>query len=165
MSVLAFRVKEAERKMQVAALALDFERAIICRDEMRAAQAELDALRVDPEERKVISLKTRQVFTPPSESEPASSVEPPVCEPTFKPDEEDISLLKHTLHEVEQGNLSGLMIFAAHVEPDGELSVVSSWSTTPAWDHMQQFLGAMEEAKHDLLSISADLAEEISDED
>lgn len=165
MSIKAFRIKEVERQMQVAAFSLDFENAIVFRDQMRTLQAEAEAERVDPEARKVISIASRDVYqgdhTVHEEAPPPEEVADPVTQPSA----EDVSLLKFILDEVENTRLSGLLIMAGHVEPDGSVDVVSSWSTTGAWDHMQKFIGSMEETKHDFLTVDADLSEELYDED
>lgn len=173
MSLRAFRIREIEEKMRVASLALDFERAIPLRDEWRKlkaeAQEEAEAESRKIAERKVICISTRAAITPPEVApenpEDGAVAEPKVGEPTRPVSEEDVSLLKHILEEVEGGRLAGLVILAGHVEPDDSIDVVSSWSTMDAWEHMQKFIGAMEETKHHFLAVDADLNEEVFDEE
>lgn len=154
MGIAGFKVRELERKMREAAAATNYEQAAILRDQLRAAQAELPVV---PERPKVVGLWTREEFVA-TEGE-GEGVMSEGAKP-YQPGEnleEEVSLLKHILEEVEGGRLSGLVIVVGHLEEDGDISVTSAFSTSPASDNVQLFVGGMEECKSDLLAISDDM--------
>lgn len=174
MSLVSFRARDAAEKMREHASRHDYEAAIGFRDTWRELTAQLAAEEaaalIEVADRKVICLTSRAPV--PSDDERATykvidlvtpegiaeqEAEAP-AEP-FVADEEETSLLAFITDEVVHGRLSGLMILAGHREETGEISVVSQWTTMPAIDAGQSFLGGLAEIKHDLLQVMDEVYE------
>ena len=166
MSVSAFRIKEAERKMQMAALSLNYEAAIVLRDEMFVLRAEQAAIPEDTVDRKVVDFKTRQpIIQEAPSAEEVTAISAPEAE-KFVANVEEVALAKFILEGIEKGDFTGVIAFVGHREPDDEIDVVSSWPTSTALENMQKFIGAFEETKHDMLMLANDeYEEEASHED
>ena len=162
MSVSAFRIKEAERKMQMAALSMNYEAAIVLRDEMLALRAAQAAIPEDTVDRKVVDFKTRQPVAQAEggeeQSQEVSAITPEAEE--FVADAEEVALAKFILEGVEKGNFTGMVVFVGHREPDDEIDVVTSWPTSVALENMQKFIGAFEQTKHDIMMLAMDEYEE-----
>lgn len=152
--LLQFKANEAERKMRDAISCLDLEAAIPLRDEWRALKAEADSAANEAhrqaDHRKVIDIKTRLPLADGPEAIPISM---PATDPAAQ--EDDLALLEFLLSEVKLGRMKGILAFVGHPE-DGQIETVSPWDTSSVWPAYQQFVGAMEEFKHDLLASTAD---------
>ena len=162
-----FRAKDAAEKMRKAASTHDYEAAIVHREEWKKWEAEIveiDLKAVAQEiDRKVIDIFSKQPVPDTSDYTvidlvtAEDAVESPVGEAEkFEPSPEEVSLLKFITEEVNEGRLTGLVVFAGHREDDGCFACVSSWPSTTVLDNIQPFLGAFEEAKFDLLNVLDD---------
>jgi hypothetical protein len=172
--LLAFKAKEAERKMREAAAKHDYEAAIPLRDEWKALTAEISEMErkaaVMVVERKVIDIKTKAPVTP----EPDRSgytvidlVEPKDGEhqtDEFVPNEGDVWLINDLTRSIHAGEFSGLCVLAGMRGDNGEIVGVECWTTEAVEEDLQRYLGALAQLKHDLLCL-ADEAYYDEDED
>ncbi len=151
MSLDAFRVREVEDKMRKAAAELDFEQAIVLRDQSRAMRAELVA--ANPPAVKVINLLTRDEHVPDEEdADNEDIVETTSDINVANPDV--IAFLETLLDQAEEGNIQAI---AAIVAYDNKVSDVDCVWTDSVLDHVRLFVGGAHTLSTDLLAVEQDM--------
>jgi hypothetical protein len=156
MALTKFRLGELERKMQKAAQALDYEAAIVIRDELRALRSQEEAQPVTIP--KVVDIFTKQEVIAPEFSE--ESVTPGSREaiPLFV-DEDAVTILEAALEEVKSGKVVGICVLKGLSDGDDNLLDIENAVSGCALEYTRMFVGGCHTLSHDLLEIEDDTAD------
>lgn len=129
------------------------------RERQAAVEAEQSARNA---ERKVIVLRTKEVFVPTDEAPQEAAqeaVEAALLPEEPKVDEEAVEALEDALEQAKKGGVSGVVILLGlpTLTGDDVVTDVSMISTGAVMDNIQIFVGGLETAKADLLKTHEDI--------